>query len=90
MLSVDTPFLARLNKVFFCPNLQIGTMAGQAFIFDLLSDTSVMAEGKLRRILESEEIIKVREMIQSGTVNFIYGFGKISCRDRCLSAATQW
>ncbi len=84
MLSVDAPFLARLNKVFFCPNLQIGTMAGQAFIFDLLSDTSVMAEGKLRRILESEEIIKVSEMIHSIWARqrlffkFIYKFGKIS------------
>ena len=39
---------------------QIGTMAGQAYIFDLLSDASVMAEGKLKKILESEEIVKVR------------------------------
>ena len=39
--------------------LQIGTMNGQAYIFDLLSDSSVLMEGKLKKILESEEIVKV-------------------------------
>ena len=39
--------------------LQIGTMSGQAYIFDLLSDASVLTEGKLKKILESEEIVKV-------------------------------
>ena len=35
-------------------------MSGQAYIFDLLSDASVLSEGKLKKILESEEIVKVR------------------------------
>lgn len=35
-------------------------MAGQAFIFDLMADSSVFAEDKLKRILESNEIVKVR------------------------------
>jgi hypothetical protein len=39
---------------------QIGTMSGQAYIFDILSDASVLSEGKLKKILESEEIVKVR------------------------------
>ena len=34
-------------------------MSGQAYIFDLLSDASVLTEGKLKKILESEEIVKV-------------------------------
>jgi len=34
-------------------------MAGQAFIFDLMADGTVLAEDKLRKILESNEIVKV-------------------------------
>jgi hypothetical protein len=44
--------------------LQIGTMSGQAFIFDLLSDSSVMAEGKLKKILESEDVVKVKHFVK--------------------------
>ena len=42
--------------------LQIGTMTGQVYLFDIQENGNMFSKGRLATVLESETVIKVRSL----------------------------
>ncbi|XP_033214156.1 egalitarian protein homolog [Belonocnema kinseyi] len=57
--------------------IQIGTMSGQAYIFDLCTCPSLIQAGGLQRLLENENVIKVIHDCRNDSVNLFNQFGII-------------
>lgn len=56
-------------------SIQLGLMTGQAFIFDLFTCPSLVDNGGLKRLLESEDIVKVIHDCRGDSVNLFNQFG---------------
>ncbi|XP_068082363.1 egalitarian protein homolog isoform X2 [Anabrus simplex] len=54
---------------------QVGTMSGQAFIFDLVTCPTLVTAGGLQRLLESEAVTKVIHDCRNDSVNLFNQFG---------------
>lgn len=54
--------------------IEIGTIAGEAFIFDVLTCPSIMTDGGLKALLENERIIKVIHDCRNDSVNLFNQF----------------
>lgn len=56
--------------------VQIGTMSGQAYVFDLFACPNLVQAGGLQKLLEHKDVIKVRKNIKNSThisfVSFIF------------------
>ncbi|XP_051173987.1 egalitarian protein homolog [Leptopilina boulardi] len=55
--------------------LQIGTISGQSYIFDLCTCPSLIQAGGLHRLLENENVIKVIHDCRNDSVNLYNQFG---------------
>ncbi|XP_023289382.1 uncharacterized protein LOC105704283 [Orussus abietinus] len=55
--------------------VQIGTMQGCAYVFDLLTCPNLMQAGGLQSLLESEDVIKVVHDCRNDSVNLFTQFG---------------
>lgn len=55
--------------------LELGTVRGEAFIFDLLICPEIVNDGGLKRLLESDTIIKVIHDCRNDSVNLYNQFG---------------
>ncbi|XP_049953777.1 egalitarian protein homolog [Schistocerca serialis cubense] len=54
---------------------QIGTLSGQAYLFDLITCPSLVSNGGLQRLLESEIVTKVVHDCRNDSVNLFNQFG---------------
>lgn len=66
MIEAGTPIGVDAEGVNLGPSgpmtmLQVCTWQGQVYLFDLLANRDLMGEGELGKLLQSEDIIKVRE-----------------------------
>ncbi|XP_011499413.1 PREDICTED: uncharacterized protein LOC105363426 [Ceratosolen solmsi marchali] len=55
--------------------LQIGTMAGQVYVFDLITCPNLIQSGGLQNLLENKNIIKVIHDCKNDSANLFYQFG---------------
>lgn len=55
--------------------LELGTVRGEAFIFDLMLCPEILSDGGLKRLLESESVIKVIHDCRNDSVNLFNQFG---------------
>ncbi|XP_043479267.1 egalitarian protein homolog [Leptopilina heterotoma] len=55
--------------------LQIGTMSGQSYLFDLCTCPSLIQAGGLQRLLENENVVKVIHDCRNDSVNLYNQFG---------------
>ncbi|NP_001136335.1 egalitarian isoform X1 [Nasonia vitripennis] len=55
--------------------LQIGTMSGLIYIFDLITCPNILQAGGLQKLLESENVIKVIHDCKNDSANLFHQFG---------------
>lgn len=55
--------------------LQIGTMSGQAYVFDLVTCPSLVQSGGVQKLLESNSVVKVIHDCRNDSVNLFNQFG---------------
>lgn len=60
--------------------IEIGTIRGEAFIFDVLTCPSILTEGGLKALLENEKVIKVIHDCRNDSVN-LYSQFKVLLRN---------
>lgn len=57
--------------------IQIGTMSGQVYVFDLITCPNLIQAGGLRKLLESEKVLKVIHDCKNASVNLFNQFNII-------------
>ncbi|KAJ8664259.1 hypothetical protein QAD02_005921 [Eretmocerus hayati] len=55
--------------------IQIGTLSGQVYIFDLITCPNIVQKGGLQDLLQSESVIKVAHDCRNDSINLFYQYG---------------
>ncbi|XP_014215546.1 uncharacterized protein LOC106644518 [Copidosoma floridanum] len=55
--------------------MQIGTMSGQVYVFDLITCPNILQYGGLRKLLESDAVVKVMHDCRNDSVTLFYQYG---------------